>query len=596
MVKPEDVRPSSDQIRAWGFYGLPRSAAQAVGTKAPPQAVGEVRYVVGWMADQMVRMGWRITLDGNESWRITTPDGTTVVSDADAEDADEETHPVNASRRLLESVGWNDATVRQVTTNLFVAGELHYLFEDDRWQVASVIDPKIDKRINGSTLWIRGIWPHPADPESPDAPLFAVLGVLDDMLWLTRLSRSQSANRVAMRGIIGISDQMTMAGGGTAEQFWSDFQASLSRAMDDPDDVAPVGLRGPATAVEPKGAGMAGLSWLIPNFPYDERIDSRMEKMIQRLAYGLPIPPEILLGMQAQSRATAFQVEANSYRAHVEPAAWTVAQVPEDALSVFLPDGLGTVRVIPDPAAILARKATVEDTFNAFDRGAITFGYLRDVLGIPESAEPSDEELEQILTILGKKVTVDGTSTDPASVAAGEGITAAASMPPEEIAAPPARDASDDDEWLATKLAAIDEQLLFELSGASEQAVVKARERIGAAIRSDAKMRGQVPSNITNDELAVQVGPGALADLGIDAAKIIPAALAATLRWWRTRLARAQSDIVEMLAGGDVTLEFSPNSATQAESELDRVLTAAVFDDNALNADALRGVLAIAGG
>lgn len=597
MVKPEDVTPSDEQVRAWGFYGIPRNAQRAIGSKAPAQAVGEVRYVVGWMADQMVRMGWRITVDGNESWSIALPDGAgTIRSDADAEDMDEPTHPVNASAALLETVGWTDATVRQVTTNLFVGGELYYLNEGGTWSVVSVIDQKLKERLRASAIEIRGLWPHPADPDSPDAPLFAVLGVLDDMLWLTRLSRAQSANRVAMRGIIAVSDQMTMAKGGTSEQFWNDFEQSLSRGMDNPEDVSPVMLRGPKSEIEPKAGGMSGLAWLIPQFPYDDKIDARMEKLIQRLAYGLPVPPEILLGMQAQSRATAFQVEANSYRAHVEPAAWTVAQVPEDALKALLPD-IGKIRVLPDPAAILARKASVQDAFDAFDRGAITLAYLRDILGIPESAAPDTEELALIMTLLGKKVTVDGTTTDPANEAAEEGITAAATLPREiEQGTPPAGGESRDDEWVSTKLAAIDEQLLFELSGAAEQAVVKARERIGANLRSSAGLRNQIPADLSNEQVALKVGADAAAAVGIDTKQVIRGALAATVRWWRTRLSRAQSDIVEVLATGDVDLEFSRNSATMSEQTLEAVLTAAVFEPNALHADALRDVLTVAGG
>lgn len=589
-------------MRAWGYYGIPRGAQVAIGSKAPSQAVGEVRYIVGWAADQMVRMGWRITIDDRESWRISLPDGGgTVVSDADQDDPSAPDHPANASRRLLEAVGWNDRTARQVTTNLFVAGEHYYVSEtkggETSWSVVSMIDPDLEKRVNKAALKVHGLWPHPGDPGSPDAPLFGVLAVLDDMLWLTRLERSQSANRVAMRGIIGIADNMQMAAGGTVEQFWADFEAALSRSMDDPEDVSPVGLRGPQELVEPVAGGMRGLSWLIPEFPYDERIDERMKVLIQRLAYGLPVPPEILLGLQASSRATAFQVEGNAYRAHIEPMAWTVAQTPEDALIALLPD-VGRVRVVPDPSAILARRHTVEDVFQAFDRGAVGFEYLREVTGIPERAALTDADVALRAAWTGRLLEaaagagavpdeIENADAEPAIAAAvplpdGEGVDQA---PVDETAAAVE---------LATRLARIDDLLLAELTGAAERTVATARTRLGAAVRSKPDLRANTPEDLSNDEIALQLGAAALTELGVDVERSVAAAVDPAVRWWEKRLAAAVAEVSALLAavGADEPLDAS--LAAESVRLLEQVLTRSVFE-TAVDAQALREVISLAG-
>lgn len=656
MVNPGDdveLSASEEQMQAWGFYGIPRGAKRAVGSKAPSQAVGEVRYVIGWMADQMVRMGWRVLIDESEDWTLALPDGERVTSNPEQDDADEPDHPANASRKLLGAVSWDDQSTRLVTTNLFVAGELWYVAEQkagsEAWACVSMIDGKLKDRVKAAPLGVRGIWPHPADSNSPDAPLFGVLGILDDMLWLTRLERSQSANRVGMRGIVGVSDELKISSpnGGESEDFYRDFEAALTRPMDDPEDVGPVILRGATALVKPEGGGMAGLSWLIPEFPYDERIDERLAKAVQRLAYGLPIPPELLLGMQAQSRATAFQVEEAGYRAHVEPAAWIVAQVPQDALAQVLPD-VGTIQIVPDPTAILARRVTTQNAFDAFDRGAIGEDYLREVLGIPARAEPeateaASEELPQDPAVtmafqliekapslfssvgLGEIIrqiqeVLDGNpeaakvqlpdeetppedapdaapvEDDPATAAADEAVNAAVTLPPGEgDDAEPATADTPDDARLGEMLYRIDEQLLAELVTASELAVVKAQERIGAAIRSSKDMRAQVPADLSNDEVAVQVGADVLPALGIDTTKIIPGAIASTLSWWRKRLARAQADTAAVLEQVGTPLEFSTNSGSDSETELAEMLTAAVFAPNALTANALRQVLMTAG-
>ena len=67
------------------------------------------------------------------------------------------------------------------------------------------------------------------------------------------------------------------------------------------------------------GFGGGWARWLQMSHSYDELLDKRLTSAIQRLAWSLPMPPEILLGMAASNRAVAFQVEDASYREHVEP-------------------------------------------------------------------------------------------------------------------------------------------------------------------------------------------------------------------------------------------------------------------------------------
>src|SRR5690606_27078595 len=105
------------------------------------------------------------------------------------------------------------------------------------------------------------------------------------------------------------------------------------------------------------------------------------------LAYGLPVPPETLLGLSSQSRATAFQVEENSYRAHIEPPAQIVARVATDVLNTLFDDV--KITVVPDPTLLLAKRSTVQDVKDAYDRGVVSDAYFREVLGIPERAAPS---------------------------------------------------------------------------------------------------------------------------------------------------------------------------------------------------------------
>ena len=497
----------AQQIESWGYYGaygVAEAAAQmpkggqVYGATRSTEAVGEVRYIVGWAADQMSRMQWDVLVDGSTEWELELDDGTTVVSDGKTG-----RHPHSkASARVLKHIGWNKGTVRLVTTNAYVAGELFYVKIGNSWQVVSVIHPRQAEIFKKADYVIRGLWPSPIDPTQPDAPLFGVLSILQNMDWLGRLSRAQSANRVGMRGILGSADGLSFAGGG---DFWDEWDKSLRAKMEDPTDVGPVHLRGAAELVKPEasGRGMAGLSWVVPDFPYDARIEGRMESMIHRLSYGLPIPPEILMGLSAQSRATAFQIEENSYRAHIEPPANIVAQIATDVLNCLFEDV--EIQVEPDPTLLLAKRQTVQDVKDAYDRGEVSGDYLREVLGIPDHAVPSDEERER------RRGDVIGVDRE-------EGGHSPTTETPRQRAA---RADRDDDSGAPADQKALDPTLLAEWKGRIEVATFRARDRLGAKARTHKSLRDILPSELSNDEVPAHLGLSALESAGVDAASVV---------------------------------------------------------------------------
>lgn len=600
------VAPATKNQRdAWRFYGNPERTTTYRKTKkdswgaqtssaADDRAtasgqVGEVRFVVGWMADQMVRMGWRLSINGSQTWTLDMPDKTRITSNAEQSSTDAEDHPVRASNKVLAAIEWDERTVREVTTNLYVAGELHYVLdaapdkrkgEGPHWRVVSVIRPDREDIIARGKMVVHEFWPHPADPEAPDAPLFGVLDVLEDMSWLNAQSRAQSASRVATRGIVGYADNLTTASGDSGEVFWEDLNAAFSRGMDDPTDISPVGIRGPAELVEPVsgGRGMKGLSWVIPDFPYDERIDVRMDRLIHRLAYGLPIPPEILLGLQAQSKATAFQVEGATYRAHIEPPARLVAQVARAALALLLDTGQETLDVEPDPTAILARKHSVADVLEAFDRGAVSYAYLREVLGIPDWAAPDETD---ILLFLRVKNGANAEVKDPADIAASEPITAAQNPSVED---------------LADVLHRIDEAALHSLSGALQQNVVRVRAALGARVRSSRDTQAAIPPGISNAELPLRMGRDVYAQLGIDFESIITSGSAQLLSWWREQIDVARNRVQNALTAYGVEVAFSPPAKDASIWVLRDYLHEWVWLDEPLDVQVVRKALDAAGG
>lgn len=503
---PPASQVHAQQIEAWGYYGAYGAQAAAKSGVAVygatdqaarcNEAVGEVRYIVGWAADQMSRMQWDVLVDGSPIWEVELENGDTVSSTGGAGASPH----ARASQQVLKSIGWTKSMVRLVTTNLYVAGEFYYVHaKQGEWRIVSIVHPDQKAIFANADHVVRGLWPSPIDPDQPDAPLFGVLSILEDMDWLSRLSRSQSANRVGMRGILGSADGLNFAGGG---DFWDEWDKSLRAKMSDPTDVGPVHLRGAKELVEPmaSGRGMGGLSWVVPDFPYDARIEGRMEALIHRLAYGLPIPPEILLGLSSQSRATAFQVEENSYRAHIEPPALIVAQIATDVLKTLMPDV--DIEVIPDPTLLLAKRSTVQDVKDAYDRNEVSGTYFREVLGIPEWAAPTPEErAARAAQTVG---------VDPL-----EGGHSPTTETPRQRAA---RSDREDPTNTPADQKSLD---LSEWRGRIEVATFRARDRVGAKARTHQSLRSVLPSELPNHAVPAHLGLSALESAGLDVASAV---------------------------------------------------------------------------
>lgn len=503
------------QLKAWGYYGAGGAGGATMGPQPygakihSPEPVGEVRYIVGWAADQMSRMQWDVLVDGSANWELELADGTVVTSTpGDKKDEKDFSHSAS-SKAVLKSIGWTNRMVRLVTTNLYVAGELFYIHVGDQWKTVAVNHPNQRELFDSADYIIRGLWPSPVDDDEPDAPLFGVLSILEDMDWLARLSRAQSANRVGMRGILGSADGLDFAEGG---DFWTQWDQSIRAKMQDPTDVGPVHLRGAQELVKPEasGRGMGGLSWVVPDFPYDARIEGRMESMIHRLSYGLPIPPEILMGLSAQSRATAFQVEENSYRAHIEPPAHIVAQVATDVLSTLFPDV--EIEVLPNPTLLLAKRSTVQDVKDAYDRGEVSGAYLREVLDIPSTAAPSEDERAR------RQAETIGLDQD-----ARRGGHSPTTETPRQRAA---RADREDPSGTPADQKSLNPLDLATWRGKIETAMFRARDRLGAKARTHKSLRETLPPDFSNDEVPHYLGREVMESAGIDVAGVLVDSLA----------------------------------------------------------------------
>lgn len=505
------------QTKAWRFYGAP-DGTTASALRVNQGAIGEVRFVMGWVAQQIGRVSWNVKIDGKQ---------------LDSSEAEE----------LMRQVANKESTII-ISTNLIVAGELNYVAlsgdkienlngnprwealagpsmpgnDDARWMAVSVIDNHRKELLEDADLNLRAIWPHPAKQTVADPPLRSVLDILDEIEQVQDLAYSQNRSRIAQMGILTVATEFDLATPG------GDFGARLEEAINAPiadprnTSASPILLRGPFELMT--GAlsnGARAVQWTKPGSEgFDERLDDKMKFLIQRLAWGFPVAPEILLGMTATNRAVAFQIEESTYRSHVEPIANLVGRVYAGALRLIM-EGSSLIEVEPDPTELLARRHSVADAKDAYDRGLTSGKWVRRVLGISEDDAATPEDLERILLLKGKSDTI-GREMDPSEVAGNEPVRASGSI----------------DE--------VRNQLSEALIGALSIAHSSAVARVGAAARTRLSRQALTPSfeldhdNTSNRRLPSLLGPDRLTELSVDIARSLTTTTEWLSEWWSVHL------------------------------------------------------------
>jgi hypothetical protein len=246
------------------------------------------------------------------------------------------------------------------------------------------------------------LWtPHPRYSMIADSPMRSVLDICEEMVLLTQSIRARSLNRMAGNGWLLIPDQASFAepeaiGEEDAEQ--DPFIRDLTEAM-----TAPTQDPGTSGSVVPLVTRMDG-EWIEKvrhiifqqegQAPYPEsqvRADS-----LKRLAIGLDMPPEILLGLADSNHWTAWQIDEQVWEAHILPI--TIRLCTDLSQKYLWPTLQGSVanprayQVAYDEAALVKRPDRSNDAKDLHDRGAINDRALREANAFDEDDMPTMQE------------------------------------------------------------------------------------------------------------------------------------------------------------------------------------------------------------
>lgn len=307
-----------------------------------------------------------------------------------------------------------------------------------------VLDPEQDTCIR---IWTR----HPQWADQPDSAMRGLLGECRALQVLTQqvlahANRSLSAGFFTMPNELSFGPADPTQGGEDGEDAGDELDAVMHAVLvapiADPSSAASVQpglLRGPAEYLQDK--------YLRRITFYDAElvagIEARIEARIARIARGLNLPVEKIMGHQQTTYANAAQVDEDEYNDYLAPSVDTAT----DALTwAFLwpqldehpdvpPEWVGQLYVAADPSDLIAEPDTEANADGAWDRGTINDAAYRRAKGF------GDEDAPEALELLIKAGLRRGILTADLTLALLNLLTARDGLPAIELPEPEGEDA-----------------------------------------------------------------------------------------------------------------------------------------------------------
>lgn len=399
------------------------------------------------------------------------------------------------------------------------------VFHRGQWVIKNAPDDRRPTPVDVRRLW--EFWQrHPRWPGLAYSEMGRVLGHAENLQILERAARNRARSRAAGPGVLVMSNRYKLnarrnPNGPKGADVFDDFLTAGTTAME---DEAAVSAFMPIMLDFDVDDARKVMHHVKLDQDASEQEEKREDKLLRRIAQGLDAPPELITGMADLNHWTAWQVEASTYEAHIEPLALRIADilavsVVRDSLLAleYPPEIVARVTVGVDPSDLVRRPNRIQDAKDAHKALVISDATLRKELDYTDEDAPAMEELlrrmalargittEQLTAeLLDKYAEADvsltlakGAAQTARDAAAADDDTAAGgdaqdepSTPdtaPEGLAASLTAAAA---RGLGGRLQAIDDQLAARLLGAAEVAVAHALQRATSRAANRARGKG----------------------------------------------------------------------------------------------------------
>lgn len=373
--------------------------------------------------------------------------------------------------------------------------------------------PMGDNEAVAYRLWTK----HPKFSDLSDSPMQAVLDVAEELLLLTFGVRARVRSRMAGAGFLLVPEELSRAPAEPApdeDPVEDIFLKALTDAMmapiqqeGSPLSVVPLVIRGPAEALDK----LRHLQIHDPTQYYPET--GLREEAIKRLAIGLDMPPEVLLGYANANHWSGWLISEQAWQSHGQP----IAQGLVDSLSssFYRPalkqegvEGWENYLIAYDASAVVSHPNKAKDAKDLHDRGALSDKALRESADFDEDQAPSQEERTVWIAVHAKdtQLAMTGVPSTPGAAPPGEQLPPTDQSSEEVVKAPPEPAPNGN------------AQASARLHVAADLAVHQARQTAGNRIRSAAKKNTSVHLGLIGCDphrVAAQLGRDEVRKLGL---------------------------------------------------------------------------------
>jgi hypothetical protein len=277
-------------------------------------------------------------------------------------------------------------------------------------QTLHEIDDDDFEPIDEDTAVVYRLWRrHPRYSMLADAPMKGVLDLCEELLLLTRAVRARARSRLAGTGILAISEDFSHAPVEATpdedvdmDPFLRDLRdAMLAPIMNEgaASQIVPIVVRGPTDAIQ---NGLRHIQIVDPTQLYPET--GLRYEIIKRIALGLDMPPEILLGLTDANHWTGWIVDDQTWKAHGQPAA---NQLVGDLTTSFFLPSLREINkpdwemyaILYDASDVVNHPDRTKDAKDLYDKRAIGKTALREAAAFDETDAPTQDELNEMIGV-----------------------------------------------------------------------------------------------------------------------------------------------------------------------------------------------------
>lgn len=486
---------------------------------------------------------------------------------------------MQALNRLRNGSGGHGDMLESFSLNLGVAGDSNLVgftdpaINEEVWRVYStdqlVVNPSGDWVLkqdpedregtvlqNGSAFVSR-IWrPHPRWRNSADSSMRAVLDECDELSILSKMIRSTGRSRLSAGMLLVPNDANVKSinpngnrNGRTPDV--SPLLADLIETM-----ITPIQDEGTAAAIVPllmemKGDLIEKVRHLSFDRPLDPEMSNQRNELISRIAMGLDIPAEILLGLADVNHWTAWQLDEQTFKAHIEPLVLlicngiTVSYLWPTMIQANIPIEVARTFVVNyDAAAVIGHPSRAQDAKDAHDSDVISDQALRTYLGFTDADAPTPEELADRRAARAAERPQFGQG-QPGLAGPGGRTAPAAPGPPATVVTAAGRKRRLAAETVTSRLSRIESSLRTRLLTSADRSAKLAIRQTGARLRVVRDVAATTPDAL----VAAGLGPTATFET-LTEDEILAAALLPLRAAWDQYVTRAQQELVDLATEG----------------------------------------------